>query len=86
MSFLIGAVGLAVLPGAISHIPGIPGIPNSSPSNVLDSLGLGPILNSLSGFVTGGFNAVKGIGEYLPYIIIGGGALGIIYVVKKFKG
>jgi hypothetical protein len=82
MSFLLGIVGLSVLP----KIGGIPGIPNSSPSNIFTSLGLGPILDSFSGIVSGCINTFQGIGTYLPYIIIGGGALGIIYVVKKFKG
>lgn len=57
------------------NTPGIPGIPNSS---LGDPFGIG----SYFGFD----NPFDGLGDklkMLPYIIIGGGALVIIFVLKK---
>jgi hypothetical protein len=58
---------------------GIPGIPNSS---IIDPLGIGIAPRILDMF-SGGISTASGTVKNLPYIIIGGGTLFLIILLKR---
>ena len=75
--------------GNFLRIPAIPGIPHST---IGDIFGIGnylgipsidEIFGSASGVVEGAKDKVSSISKNLPYIIIGGGALVLIILLKR---
>ena len=87
MSFLLGGLS------KITNTPLFPGVPNS---NIGDPFGMGKLLGlppsdkfiggmlGLGGDAIGGAkDAVKGISSTLPYIMIGGGTLVLIILLKR---
>ena len=58
---------------------GIPGVPNSS---IIDPFGLG-IAPRVLDTISGGVSTVTGVTKNLPYIIIGGGTLFLIILLKR---
>jgi hypothetical protein len=58
---------------------GIPGIPNSS---IIDPFGIG-IAPRVLDMLSGGVSTVKEVTKNLPYIIIGGGTLFLIILLKR---
>jgi hypothetical protein len=67
----------------ILKTPAIPGIPNST---VIDPFGLGiapSIVNTVSSSAGAVSQQISSVSKNLPYIIIGGGTIFLIYLLKK---
>ena len=83
MSFLLGGLS------KITNTPLFPGIPNSNigdPFGMGKLLGLPPTDKFIGGMLgLGGdmIDGAKGVASSLPYIIIGGGSLALIILLKR---
>ena len=61
----------------------IPGIPNSRVGDIFGLNGYFGISGNPVDYAEGAYDKAKGVYDNLPYIIIGGGALALIFIFNK---
>ena len=67
----------------VFNTPAIPGIPNSRVGDIFGLTGYFGIGGNPVDYAEGAYNNASDIYENLPYIIIGGGALALIFIFNK---
>ena len=67
----------------VFNTPAIPGVPNSKVGDIFGITGYFGIGGNPVDYAEGAYNQAKGAYDNLPYIIIGGGALALIFILNK---